>query len=572
MSILSYFPGKPRQVQVEVLKQVESYISSGYKYIVIQAPTGSGKSYINATIARSKETSSILTSTTDLQDQYKRDFPWMYTIRGKSNFSCMQLGDKFSQIKAQLQKIRREELTCDKGECYNRDQKTWCKYHPKKEDFCVEHKGTFQEKIPFKLEESDFCSYYIQKIKGLMASHTIFNYAEYLSLLLFTQDLQTDGILICDEAHDIENHVVNFFGLTIWRVWADLVGGSFPDLNRDNEKDLIKWLEYLNALVDEYTDFTERCNNAIKSERQDYSYNFSNLEKAEKRLERLLFVISEVDKDFNNYVVARVDRDSYDNIKSVVIQPIDISKQIAQMFQNTRLNVFTSATIDKDVFCRSTGIDGNECALVQVRNSPFPVKNRTVNFLNTTSLHAKSNREEILTVIRKIDELMTLHADQKGLILTTSYKQLAEIEHGLSKQNASRLIKTGDEEITRSEILKIHAESKDPTVLISPSLWNGTDLHDDLCRFEIIVKAPYLDLGDARIAAKMKRDQQWYLVQSAMRLLQGAGRGVRHDEDFCKIYVLDRNATILVDRTRPSLPLWFLEACNMQTDSGIQKT
>ncbi|HLE34845.1 MAG TPA: DEAD/DEAH box helicase family protein, partial [Nitrososphaerales archaeon] len=72
MSILSYFPGQPRQVQVEVLKQVESYISSGYKYIVIQAPTGSGKSYINATIARSKETSSILTSTTDLQDQYKR--------------------------------------------------------------------------------------------------------------------------------------------------------------------------------------------------------------------------------------------------------------------------------------------------------------------------------------------------------------------------------------------------------------------------------------------------------------------------------------------------------------------
>jgi Rad3-related DNA helicase len=565
MSLLTHFQGQPRPIQVEILKQVESHISSGYRFIVIQAPTGSGKSFINAAVARSNETSAILTSTTDLQDQYKRDFQWMYTIRGKSNFPCKQLENKLGQLTL-LSKVRKKDLTCDKGDCYNPNQKTWCKYHPDVDDFSVEGKATLHEKISFRLDEDDYCDYYIQKYKGLAASHTIFNYAEYLSLLLFTHDLQNRNVLICDEAHDLENHVVNFFGTTIWRGWAEFVEAPFPEFSRESEYDVRKWLEYLNALADRYTEFTHTCSRAVKAGEEDETFNLDNLKKGEKRLENILFIISEVMNDYNNYVVAKVNRDPNDRIRWATIQPIDVSKQAARMFENTKLNIFTSATVDKDVFCRSAGIDKNECAFVQVRQSSFPVKNRTVNFLNTVSLNARNIGAEMNTIISKIDEIMTTHYDQKGLILTTSYKQVAQIEERLTTQNKSRLIKTGDEEITRTDLMKTHTDSERPTVLISPSLWQGIDLHDDLCRFLIIVKAPYLDLGDRRIAAKRDRDKQWYLVQSAMRLLQGAGRAVRHDADFCKIYVLDKNASILVDRMKPVLPSWFLDACNMEVD------
>jgi Rad3-related DNA helicase len=53
-----------------------------------------------------------------------------------------------------------------------------------------------------------------------------------------------------------------------------------------------------------------------------------------------------------------------------------------------------------------------------------------------------------------------------------------------------------DPEIERDEIISEHIAAKKPTVLISPSLHLGLDLKDDLSRFQIITKVPYLSLAD----------------------------------------------------------------------------
>ena len=45
-----------------------------------------------------------------------------------------------------------------------------------------------------------------------------------------------------------------------------------------------------------------------------------------------------------------------------------------------------------------------------------------------------------------------------------------------------------DPEIERDEVIREHAESTKPTVLISPSLHTGLDLKDHLSRFQIITK------------------------------------------------------------------------------------
>jgi ATP-dependent DNA helicase DinG len=89
--LLDYFPGNPRPVQKEILDRVESALKSGYKKIIIQSPTGTGKSFLAATIARWQGSSSILTATTELQDQYSKDFAYMRTVRGKTHFPCLQL-------------------------------------------------------------------------------------------------------------------------------------------------------------------------------------------------------------------------------------------------------------------------------------------------------------------------------------------------------------------------------------------------------------------------------------------------------------------------------------------------
>ena len=55
---------------------------------------------------------------------------------------------------------------------------------------------------------------------------------------------------------------------------------------------------------------------------------------------------------------------------------------------------------------------------------------------------------------------------------------------------------------TRMKMYEEHLVSKDPTILVSPSLMEGIDLVDDLSRFQIIVKVPYASLGDKHVKKK----------------------------------------------------------------------
>ena len=114
---------------------------------------------------------------------------------------------------------------------------------------------------------------------------------------------------------------------------------------------------------------------------------------------------------------------------------------------------------------------------------------------------------------------MTHHKDYKGIIHTTSYDQLDFIRENVSEGNRRRLLMT-DPELERDEVIAKHAESKKPTVLISPSLHIGLDLKDDLSRFQIINKVPYLSLGDRWIDEKRKRNEQWYSWQGREELSQ----------------------------------------------------
>jgi ATP-dependent DNA helicase DinG len=97
---------------------------------------------------------------------------------------------------------------------------------------------------------------------------------------------------------------------------------------------------------------------------------------------------------------------------------------------------------------------------------------------------------------------MTLYRNDKGIIHTTTYEQVNFIKQNISEINKRRLLQT-DPDIPRDEIIAKHVK---PTVLISPSLYMGLDLKDDLTRFQIIIKVPYPYLGDrATIPVRIPR-------------------------------------------------------------------
>ncbi|MFL6496414.1 MAG: DEAD/DEAH box helicase family protein, partial [Nitrososphaera sp.] len=89
-TLLSHFPfPEIRDKQKKVLDMIDSAFKSDYKQIFLEAPTGFGKTPVAITLARYLGSSHICTATKDLQSQYRRDFPFVVDVKGRSNFSCI---------------------------------------------------------------------------------------------------------------------------------------------------------------------------------------------------------------------------------------------------------------------------------------------------------------------------------------------------------------------------------------------------------------------------------------------------------------------------------------------------
>ena len=82
-----------RETQTDVLNEICEGFNSGYKHIILEAPTGFGKSPVAIAVAMTMGTSYICTSTKDLQTQYSRDFPFVRVAKGANNFRCLVKDD-----------------------------------------------------------------------------------------------------------------------------------------------------------------------------------------------------------------------------------------------------------------------------------------------------------------------------------------------------------------------------------------------------------------------------------------------------------------------------------------------
>jgi ATP-dependent DNA helicase DinG len=144
-----------RERQRDILNEIENAFASGYKYILLEAPTGFGKSPVAIAAALTLDSSYICTSTKDLQTQYARDFQFVKVTKGRNNFSCA-VKDDF---------IRNGTYNCvscganNTNECYhtsadygpcisNRDfRDNSCIYRTFPKDYKVSNKGTREEEV-----------------------------------------------------------------------------------------------------------------------------------------------------------------------------------------------------------------------------------------------------------------------------------------------------------------------------------------------------------------------------------------------------------------------------------------
>ena len=177
-------------------------------------------------------------------------------------------------------------------------------------------------------------------------------------------------------------------------------------------------------------------------------------------------------------------------------------------------------------------------SFMEVIPSTFDFTESPVYFFNKFKMSFREREisfRHLKTVIYSI--LKTKFDKQKGMIQTGSYefaKRLydeapIEIKQRMLVYNGSR------EKIT---MVKIHQMSSD-TILVGPTLNTGIDLPGDDCRFIIILKVPFPTLADKLVNERNKLYPLWYNTHTSNEIIQGIGRGVRYNGDWCVTYILD---------------------------------
>ena len=67
-------------------------------------------------------------------------------------------------------------------------------------------------------------------------------------------------------------------------------------------------------------------------------------------------------------------------------------------------------------------------------------------------------------------------------------------------------------------------------------------------------------MSDEVVREEMDTDPEWYSWKALEDIIQGSGRGMRSETDFCIIYILDANFERLIKQHKEDVPPWFMEA------------
>jgi ATP-dependent DNA helicase DinG len=551
--LADHFPhGTMRPFQKEVLTQVEAALASSKRFIILEAPVGFGKSAIAASLCNYLGSSYLLTATKQLQDQYSLDFGFP-VVMGKSNFTCL------------VPTSSGRHVACSKGRCEADWTLPECPHYLSFEEYDLHRRKRCTKDMKCeRLKERKLCTYYEQKWDTFRSKVMVANYPFFMAELMYTDDVKRRKLLVCDEAHDLEKQIVASTSFSLTRF--ALQNYRTPDsrdvvaLRDRGIEDATAWQEELHSSKDLLEAFIRT--NLGSDSMQD------RVASCKSSLDSLDAFIDDLQAHPSNWVVSSVRKvttlDGEPSVEEVVFEPLEVGAYTSRLFGSAETVLLMSATVSsKEALCRALGIPEESTAFIKVKESSFPVENRTIVALNTARLNQETLDASLEAVARAVDEIMNRHAGERGVIHTTSYRQTNYIIEHVSERNRARL-STTEGASSRSELLRAHGSTGE-SVLISPSLFQGVDLKDDLARFQVMVKVPFPDLSSRRIRLKKELDRGWYDWQTALRLVQTYGRGVRSPTDHAVTYVLDSNFTSFVQGHRELFPDYFLEAVSQRS-------
>jgi Rad3-related DNA helicase len=534
-SFISQFPSDftPSKLQVNLINKIDKAFSSGKKFVVCCAPTGSGKSFLAKTLAN---TSSLPSETFEQlirsYDAYKVDFVGNYSFEKEckeepafGTFALTitkSLQDQYQDLFKGTESLKgKTNYICDVDKNYDAELAP-CTFAPTLRDGCW---------------AENRCPYYNARNEAMLSQFAVLNYKMFLSL---PSHIKQKNFLICDEASELEDELIRQFSAEISYEKLSNYNIPYDVLVTDNRDRAYNWTSALiENISNELSVFINKTNKKLITQAEKIKYQFL------KNMHRSLTIINSHWQECE-FVI---DIDS----KRVILTPLRAHSLSKYVFNHGERVVLMSATIiDHRHFAKSLGITDYEYIEV---DSTFEAAKSPIYISSKYKLNYKTLANSLPGVCEQIKTIIEHHKNDKGIIHTHSN----DITSFIRDRIKSNRLLCRDTNSTNENILRIHAESSDPTVLVSPSLVYGIDLKDDLARFQIIVKLPFLPLSSKRIKKLFELDKDWYENKMLNAVVQAAGRATRNKDDYSSTYILDGNFINTVKRAKPKLPKYFIE-------------
>ena len=530
---------RPKQRET-MMAAMEKLFLDDYDNLIIDAPTGVGKSAINVALARSQESAYYVTPQKSLREQLLADsvLSKHYNgLKGRRDYTCGVTGNNCKECKI------------------NQDPELSCR-------------------------DYNQCNYWSAKEKAMYSDIAILTFAylivdgnipEYVhgndgnERLSFQDERE---LVIVDECHSLEQQVASLFAgfkISPWILPAEVYEGLLThvsmddvDIHTDVRAELEELYDRCEAYIAEYGEAEE-----MQNEVQD-------CKKMHTKLEWLFTEVDEYDRAW----VVNMEKTKFSGRwqKVMEMKPVHVDHFLKNfVWSRGKKRILSTATMpyrDKPEFwCTRIGLDPDRTHVIHV-GMPFPKENRPI---HTKSMIAEmsngGDKKHWPEIMAKLDELSNFHTNQKGLIHTASYNRAKKVYESAKTGKWGNLkgnvvLHEGDHDAD-DVIAKWQNSNQD--LLVTPSMTEGVDLDGDKCRWQALIKVPFPYPGDSRVNYLLNEQPEigwpWYWETTANQIIQSAGRAVRSRDDYANYYVLDESFKKV--QSKVAFPEWFEEAIDV---------
>lgn len=446
---------------------------------VLEAPTGSGKTALPAAISSRATVISLVQHKHLQQVNYgeKYGFDVLY---GKSNYDCAHPGNL--DIAGNVQSAEA------------------CTYESN------------MLKCPYAAQ----CGYVIAREQAKESNRASLNYPYWFTARWLRE--HTFSYLVCDEAHNLSEQVLEFTGCTVNEFTRAKYGlPEFPQAYK--VEGVIDWFDAASAVLD----------NAHKKYR-----GFPKEQEKVKRLgAKFDATLSAIETNASDWYVRSGAR-AHEN-PQLVARPLTARYHFAHYFLSPRYRLIAmSATIgDVPTFTKELGISEYESRRVpsvwdaSVRPVIIPSDIPRMGYTSTV-------QEKTSQALRIAREIKKYPSDWSGVIHVSSKQGAKDLAALLARFGLQDRVWTPTEGRSTEQVAAdwtIRKQKVSGSLAVAWAWQEGVDLTEE--RICIVAKVQFPSLGDDYEKARMSYDGQFYLQRTAWKVEQSLGRTRRGEaEDY----------------------------------------